>query len=229
LDNVGSTTRLSWRQIGGIAGIVFGLGSAIGLVLLTGGGPALGDPMADIRDYFADDANTYFVLQWFLALFFVAAFLLFASALRSVLAERDRDSGMWARASFAGAVAAVAIAGGGTVFWSALALNGPDAFSDSTVEALMRLDAVTFGAVVPWGFVVFLAGASVVILRSSVLWQWLGWLGLAAALAMVIGLFWVIDGDVEGPLAIVTLIGVFVLFLWSLLAGVAMIRLEETA
>ncbi len=123
----------------------------------------------------------------------------------------------------------MAVGGAGTTFWAALALNGPDAYSDSTVRALMNLDAVTFGAIMPWGLAVFLTGASVVILRSGVLWKWLGWFGLAGALAMVIGVFWVVDGDIEGPLAILAFTGTFATFLWSLLIGVAMIRTEGAA
>ncbi|MDH3397913.1 MAG: hypothetical protein OEM81_08805, partial [Acidimicrobiia bacterium] len=65
---------------------------------------------------------------------------------------------------------------------------------------------------------------SIVILRSGVLWKWLGWLGLVAALAMVIGTFWVIDGDEEGFLGILVWIGITATLLWSLLSGVAMIR-----
>jgi hypothetical protein len=226
---VGSSGWASWRRIGGVAGIVFGLGTAVLLSALFAGAPTIEDPVREIRSYFADDASTYFVLTWFVALLFVGVFLLFASALRSVLASEDIDAGVWSRASFAGAVATVAVAGAGTAFWSALALNGPEAFSDSTVLALMSLDAVLFGSIMPWGLAVFLTGASVVILRSGVLWKGLGWLGLGAALVMVISVFWVLDGDIDGPLASVGLVGVFAMFLWALLTGIAMIRMEEAA
>lgn len=227
MAGVGTNAQMSWRRIGGIAGIVFGLGMGVFFVL-SADAPTLNDPIGDIRDYFAD-ATTYFILAWFSALFFVLAFLLFASALRSILAGNDGDAGMWARASFAGAVATVAIGGVATVFWSALALNGADDFSDEIVRALMSLDALAYGTIMPWGLALFLTGASVVILRTGALWRWLGWFGLAIALVMLIGMFWVIDGDPEGPLSVLVWIGISAMLLWSLLTGVAMIRTEKAA
>ncbi len=213
----------SWRRTGGIAGIVFGVAYIVLVLILVGSSPTLGDPIADIRDYFTNDANTYFALNWFLALLLIFGFLPFASALRSMLATSDVDAGMWARVSFGGAVATVAVVGVGSLFWSALALNGPEEYSDGAVQALMSLDALTFGAVAPWGFALFLTGASVVILRTGMLWKWLGWLGVVASVLLVIGTWWVVDGDPEGAVATLSLIGVILTFAWSAIAGYGML------
>ena len=218
-----SKTINSSRRIGGIAGIVFGLGAFLALMLLGGDQPLASDPIGDIRSFAIDNDTEVFLFNWSMGALFVFAFLIFASALRSVLAPADDESGMWSRASFAGAVATVAVVGAGAAFTSALVLNVDD-YSDSTLRALMNLDVTLYTTIMPWGLALFLTGASIVILRSGVLWKWLGWLGLVAALVMVIGTFWVIDGDEEGFLGILVWIGITATLLWSLLSGVAMIR-----
>ncbi len=94
MTEFGSTARLSWRRIGGVAGIVFGLGMGVGVTVLLGSAPDINDSIGDIRAYFTDDATTFLITSWFIAFFLVGAFLLFASALRSVLAGSDSDAGM---------------------------------------------------------------------------------------------------------------------------------------
>jgi hypothetical protein len=214
----------SWRRLGGWAGIVFGFGMVAFLILLFGSAPLFDDPIGEIRDYFDNDAGFFFTLNWFGALVIVAVFLLFASALRSVLATRDVDAGVWSRFGFAGAVAAVAVSGAGALFQMALGLSGTEQFSDGAVRLFMNADAIAYQAIAPWGYAVFLLGASVVILRTGVFARWLAWAGFGIAAVMVVGLFWVIDGDPEGPLALLTLIGFAAFLLWSIAVGASMVR-----
>lgn len=221
--------RSSWRVSGGIAGIVFAVGAMVVVAFLFGAGPRLDDSMGTIRDYFDNDAPAHFIFLWIGTLVYVFAFLPFASALRSLFAADDVDAGIWSRLAFVGAVLAVALAGVGTIFWSALALNGSGAFDDGVVLVLMNAHLITFDAIAPWGFALFLVGGSVVILRTGVMWKWLGWLGLGATATMLVGTFWVLDGDPYGPLAIVGFIGFVGALLWSLLAGYALMGSEESA
>lgn len=217
----GSSTRT-----GGIAGMAFGVGTIVFLGLLLSNAPVLTDSMADIREYFDDKSSYYFIVQFFGGLIFVFAYLIFASALRSVLASADGDAGMWARASFGGAVAGVTMAGVGTLFWSALALDGAEGFSDGLVQALMNLDALVYGVMAPLGFALFLVGASVVIYRSGALRRWLAWLGFGAAALLIVGGLWVLDGDPESPLGLLGLLGFLVFLIWSATAGWFMYKSE---
>lgn len=223
----GSRGMGSLRQIGGTAGIVFGLGVFL-VFILAWDQPLASDPVGDIRSYAADNATRIFIANWLASALFVFPLLIFASALRSVLAGADEDSDMWARVSGAGAVITVAVAGVGSTVTSAIALNG-DEYSDSTVRLLMYLDAHIFSTVVPWGFALFLSGASVVILRTGVLWRWLGWFGCLLSLVLVVGAAWLIDGDLEGVLHNMVWIGITLTLLWTLLVGVAMLRMKETS
>jgi hypothetical protein len=229
MTGFGSKSRASWRVSGGIAGIIFAIGALVVLIFIQGSGPVVGDPIAEMREFFENDAASYFVFIWIGSLLYVFAFLPFASALRSLFAADDIDAGIWSRLSFAAAILVVAVVGIGTVFWSALALNGPSGFSDSTVAAFVSADAIAFYALTPWAFALFLVASSVVVVRSGVMWKWLGYLGLLAALLLVIGAFWVLDGDPSGALAIVGMIGFFAGLLWSLLAGYVLMTKEDTA
>jgi hypothetical protein len=223
------TKRSSWRVSGGIAGIVFAVGAMVVAVFLFGAGPKLDDSMTTIRDYFTNDAPAHFIFVWIGTLVYVFGLLPFASSLRSLFSADDVDAGVWSRLSFVGAVLAVALAGVGTLFWSMLALDGGGDVPDGVVLALMNGHLLVFGAIVPWGFALFAIGASAVVLRTGILWRWLGWLGLGAATLMLLGTFWVLDGDPEGPLGIVGYIGFFATLLWSLLAGYALMSTEESA
>ena len=53
----------------------------------------------------------------------------------------------------------------------------------------------------------FVASASLVVLRTGVLWRWLAALGFIAAVLLVVGAAWPIDGDEEGALAILGFTG----------------------
>lgn len=212
----------STLRIGGIAGIVFAVGFVVLGFTVYFDQPNFTDSIADIRDYFADNATARATTDWFSALLFVGGFLLFASALRSALQRSDQE-GTWSRLSFAGAVASVAIAGSG-VFVSTFTLDGMDQLSDGAVAAFVRADAVIYGAILPWGFAVFLVGASVVMLRGSMFARWFAWFGFATAAANAVGVLWPVDGDPEGALAIVGMVGFMAAMVWILFVASTMAR-----
>jgi hypothetical protein len=67
-----------------------------------------------------------------------------------------------------------------------------------------------------------------VILRTGVIWRWLAGLGLLAALLLVIGAAWPIDGDEEGAIAILGFIGAPATMLFIIISSINMIiRSEE--
>ncbi len=203
--------------------MVFAVGMTVLGFLVWFDQPLYTDSIAEIREYFADNETTINVANWLAAVFFVGGFLLFASALRAVLRRDDDDDGVWSRASFAGAVASVGVAGAG-VFLSAFTLGGMEDLSDGVVQAFVRADSILYSTILPFGLALFVIGASVVMLRGSTFPTWFGWLGMAAAAAMVVGALWPVDGDPEGALAIVGMIGLLAGFVWILLGGAVMAR-----
>jgi len=221
------TAEWKWWKVAGIAGVLTVI-VFVASFILFGTPPGLDDPAGDIREYFEDSGSQIQFSHWLVAVGIALFFIVFASGVRSLLGPADSsDRGMWSRASFAGAVGVFAIGGAGQVFWGVAALSVDD-LSDEILVAVHQMDALLYSSVMPLAIALFLAPASIVILRSGVLWKWLGWLGLAVALLSVIGALWPLDGDSEGFLAIIGFVGGFILFfVWVLIASIGMIRMES--
>lgn len=223
----GSSGWVSWRRIGGVAGI--GLVVLFIVMMVLGSGrPAFDDPAAEIREFFVDSDTQVHLVTWIGALAMVFFFLPFAAGVRNLLAPADTaDKQMWSRLSYTGAVLAVAISIGGSAFWEVLSQGVAEEVDDTTLVALARFDIVIFRAVSPWAFALFIAAASVVILRSRVLATWIGWLGAAAALVSVVGTLWILGEDGESFLATLTFVGQAIGVLWVLAVGIHMLRSDE--
>lgn len=194
--------------------------------LVIADSPALGDPAADVRQWFEDNQAQVAWTTWSGGLSLALFFLLFASGLRSLLGPADAgNEGVWSRFSFAGAITMFAIGGSKAVFWAVLAQEDIlSAASDETVKTLFAFDSVAVSTILPWGVAVFLLGASVVILQSGVMAKWLGWLGLLVTLLFAIGTLWPSFGDQESFFGILTAIGFIGFLIWTLGAAVSMIR-----
>ena len=212
-------------RTGGIAGIVFAVGFlALGFTVYFDV-PPYTDSIADIRDFYGDNATGLAIADWFAVLLFLGGFLLFASALRSALRRSDQE-GTWSRLSFAGAVVSTAVAASG-VFVSTFTLDGMEQLSDGVVQAFVRADALVYGVMLPWGLALFLVGASMAMLRGGMFARWLAWFGLAAAAANAVGALWPIDGDPEGALTVVGIVGFIATLVWVVFAGSTMVRTES--
>ncbi len=215
-----------WWRVAGIAGVLTVIVFVVSFVLF-GNPPGLDDPAQDVREYFEDSGGQIQFSNWLVALGIAFFFIVFASGLRSLLGPADAsDRGLWSRASFAGAVAIAAIGGAGATFWGVAALSVDD-LSDEVLVAVHHMDALLYQATMPFGFALLLATASVVIVRSGVLWKWLGWLGFATALINVVAALWPLEGDNEGFLGILGFIGLILSFVWILIASFGMIRMES--
>jgi hypothetical protein len=215
-----------WWKVAGTAGLLTIVIFIVSFITF-GSPPGLDDPAGDVREYFEDSGSLIHFTNWLVAMGIALFFVVFASGLRNLLGPADSsDRGMWSRASFAGAVGVLAIGGAGQVFWGVAALSVDD-LSDEVLVALHHMDALIYSTVTPFAFALFLAPASLVIVRSGVLWKWLGWLGLAVALLSVIGALWPLDGDSEGFFGILSFIGFILFFVWILIASIGMIRMES--
>lgn len=221
---------MSWKQIAGWAGVAY---VVIFLVLffIVGTPPGLDDSAAEYREWFVDNETQITILTAGLMLAF-ALILLFASGLRALLAPADAtNEGLWSRFSYAGAVMMVAMAGAGASFWAVLGLEEVLATaSDETIKTLEIFDKVFFTLIVPFGLAAFVLGASVVILQSGVLAKWIGWLGIAITVLVVVGSLWPLSGDPEGFFGVVGFLAFPPGFLiWSLAVAITMIRSSNTA
>ena len=217
----------SSRRVAGAAGIGFAV--SFGVTLVIGAtGPIYDDPVADVREFFVDNDTRVHLSTLILALGFVFFLLPFAAGLRNLLAPADEaDEQMWSRLSYTGAALAAAIALVGSAFWEVLSQGTAEDLSDEALLVVARLDTVSFLVVLPWALALFIAAASVVIVRSGVLAKWIGWLGAAGALLLVIGTLWIFSEDDESLLTVLTLIGLAITVLWALTVGITMIRSDQ--
>lgn len=219
----------SARRIGGIAGIGFAI-LVVVLFLIGGDSPTFDDSAEKVREFFVDSDTTVHVTTWLGALTFVFFLLPFAAGLRTVLGAADPVEGqMLSRISYSAAVIAVAVGGAGSAYWEVLSQGVAEDLSDDTLVALARFDTVSFAAVLPWALALFVFSASVVIVQSGVVGRWIGWLGILAALLLVVGTLWIFTEDDESALAILVFVGLPLTVLWVLILSISMLRTPTRA
>ena len=214
------------QRIAGIAGIAFVI-SFVVVIALSLDSPGFDDP-AELRDFFVNNATRVHLVTWLGALAIVFFFLPFATGLRNLLAPVDTaDEPLWTRLSFTGAVVVAATLLIGTAFWEVLSFGAAETLSDETLVAIARFDSVTFSALMPWALALFIAAASIVMLRSRIFASWIGWFGVIAAAISLIGTLWIFTEDEESVLAFISAIGIAISVLWVLLVSIAMTRATE--
>ena len=217
-----------WWRVGGIFGIGFVILFLIGGIFLTGDTPQRDDSIEDIRKFFADDGEMYLVGDYMTGIAFVFFFLPYLVTLRWVLGSGEGWPPIWSWLTVIGGVSMLLIGGTSAVFFGALAISegNPDVIDDASVRLLMEMSTYAFtGFSLTMGL--FVASASLVVLRTGVLWRWLAALGFLAAVFLVVGSAWPIDGDEEGALAILGFIGAPLTLLWILISSIAMLMMKE--
>jgi hypothetical protein len=217
-----------WWRVGGIFGIGFVILFIIGPILLTGDTPMRDDSIEDIRKYFADDGEMYLVGDYIAGIAFVFFFLPYLVTLRWVLGSGEGWPPIWSWLTVIGGVTFVVIGGTQAVFFGALAISegNPEVIDDAGVRLLMEMSTYAFTGF-SFTLALFVASASLVVLRTGVLWRWLAGLGFLAAVLQIVGAAWPIDGDEEGALAILGFIGAPLTLLWILISSIQMIMMKE--
>jgi hypothetical protein len=216
-----------WWRVGGAAGILFLIMFIVGITL-QGEPPTFDEPVDEIRDWFADNGEQYLVGDYLTGLAFLLFFLPFLASLRGLLAAAEGGPAVWSRVAFAGGLLFLIFGGVASLFWATLAYsfgtvgNG----DDGTLKTLMYLDQVGFSAgalaVIP-----LMLGASLVTLRTGVLWRWLSLLGLIVAVFAGIAGASSLTSDPDGALGGIGFIGFIGFGLWMLLVSVNMILKKE--
>jgi hypothetical protein len=200
--------RWPWERWAGLAGIAY--------VLLYVGAFALGIEVGqsdrEILEYYADSGNrTKEVVAFFVLSGAALAFVLFASALRSLIAAAEGPPVTLAAIAWAGATAyaALMLAGNAVSRATAFAAMDTDVFELDVNSRRLLEDAglllLASGAIAA---ILFVVVASIAAVRYGILPRWLGWAGFAVAAVL--------------PLAI-GFIGFLALFLWVLVVSVVMV------
>jgi hypothetical protein len=217
-----------WRRLGGIFGILFLILFFVSILGLQGESPAYDDPIEEIRAYFADDRDIYLTGDFLIGIAFVFLFLPFAACVRPILAEAEGEPGICARLFYTGAVVTVVIGFAASIAWGTLAFAaaGDSEVDDGVIRAFMYMDAHAFSGL---GFAFGLTAlfGSLAIVRTGVFAKWSGYLGILAAALSVIGAAWIIDGDDEGILALLGLLGNILFTIWILALSIMLLRQAE--
>jgi hypothetical protein len=183
-------TRISWDRLAALAGLAF----VVLFVAAFALGIEVGDSDREILDYYADSANR---AKEFIAFFLIAgaalSFIVFASALRSLIARAEQETAMLAALSWAGGIACAVLVLAGNAVSRATAFTATD--------DKFQLDPNTRRLVEDVGFLLFVSGAlaaillvvavSLAALRHGVLPGWLGWAGFPAAALLTLAIAFV--------------------------------------
>jgi hypothetical protein len=160
----------------------------VGGVVLQGEPPAYDEPIAEVRDFFADDGQRYLVGDYIVNIAFVLLLLPLIVGLRGRLVQ-PRGAQIGSRP-----------AAQRPRSWMPSRLPQAEPSSkDSTIRALLYANGAAIAALgVPAALLT--VSAAVVIWRTGALWRWLAPLGAIAGLLLVAGAAFPIAQDATGPL-----------------------------
>jgi hypothetical protein len=197
-----------WERWAGLAGIVYVVLWISAFAL----GIEVGQSDREILEYYADSGNRDKETAAFFVISGAAlAFVLFASALRSLIAAAEGPPVTLAAIGWAGATAyaALTLAGNAVSRATAFAAMDTDVFElDVNSRRLLEAAGLLLLASGAIAAMLFVVAASIAAVRYRILPRWLGWAGfvLAAAFPLAIGF-----------------IGFLALFLWVLAVSVVMV------
>jgi len=198
--------RISWERLAALAGLAFVVLYVLAFTL----GIEVGESDREILEHYGDSGErAKEVVAFFLIAAAALAFVIFASALRSLITRAEREPATLAALAWAGGTACAVLVLAGNAVSRATAFA---AMSDD-----FELDPNTRRLVEDAGFLFFVSGAlaaillvvavSVAALRHGVLPRWLGWAGFVVAALL--------------PLA-VAFIGFLVFLAWVLAVSAAL-------
>ncbi len=169
-------TRISWERLAALAGLGFVALYVAAFAL----GIEVGDSDREILAYYANSGHrTKEIVAFFLIAGAALALVVFASALRSLIARAEQERAMLAALAWAGGIGcAVLVLVGNAVSrataYTALDKTGFLLFASAALAAILLVAAVSLAA-----------------LRYGVLPRWLGWSGFPAAALLTLGIVFV--------------------------------------
>jgi hypothetical protein len=196
-----------WERWAGLAGIAF-------VVLYVGAfalGIEVGPSDREISEYYADSGHrTKEAVAFFVIAGAVLAFVLFASALRSLIAAAEAPPGTLAAIAWVGATAYAALTLAGNAVSRATAFAAMDDVFQLDVNSRRLLEdagllLLASGAIAA---ILLVVAVSIAALRYGILPRWLAWAGFPIAALL--------------PLAIAFL-GFLALFVWVLAVSVTLV------
>lgn len=210
-----------WWRLGGAAGIIYVVLFIVG-ILIQGDTPMPNKTANEIRDYFVDNDTAYMIGDFIIGIAFIFFLMPFASALRSFLGRAEGPAAMWSRLTFAGALLFTAAGAATSGTFGALAYDKAQFADDNLLKLIVDGNYYTFTIIAPFVLTLMVLPASLVILRTNVLWPLLGWFGIVVSVALVISALAILNDD---PTSALGLVGIFAFLsagIWIIATGVGM-------
>lgn len=230
IQNTGSTSDVEvamnarwWRQ-GGLLGITF---VAIWLVVFIVRGEVLAydEPVSELRAYWQDHGDRYLIAQYVVVIAGLTMLIPYMVALTTLLGRAEGEPRIWSRVSLIGGLLFVAVVLAAGSAWAALAVN-VDRLSDDAVVTLMQLDQGAYQAPPPL-FGLFIAAASVIIVRTRAMSRWLGFLGLPIAVGMFLYPLSLLNVNPNNVFTLLYFLAYLAGQVWLLASAILMLRLRD--
>lgn len=201
------------RRYAGLSGIAFVVLFVIGNALwwpVTG--PESGAPAAEIVDFYGD-TSARIIVGASLSLLAIAAFVLFAAALREVLTDAGGDDFL-ATTAFGGALLTAAVGLGAETINMVGALRASDGeLSETLAQSLFEISRILGSTAGGVGIALFALATAAVALRTGLI--------LPRSLAIVTG---VVGISLLSPLSLVTEVPGVAMILITLIVGISLLH-----
>jgi hypothetical protein len=217
----------NWRRAASLAGIGFVVLVVIAFII-AGNTPMPDDSAASIRDYFADNGDQYMVADFIFAVAFVFFFLPFAAGLTAYLSAAEGTPPVWSWLVIIAATIITAVGGGLGAAQGAIAYSGGEIQTDEMLVTLVHASYYGFITVFLFGTALIAFCTGLLIIRRVLLWQWLGWISLAYAVAALVSYFALFDSDPLGALGILGIVVNIVFLVWILVVSYGVMTKEPT-
>lgn len=212
-----------WVRIGGVGGLAF-VALAVGGFVVQGDVPVYADGPAQIKQWFADNADRYLAGYYLLALAIVA-FLPFLAGLTTLLMRAHGGPHPSSLLALIAGVLVPVYATASTSFDGTLALLEGDV-SDDVARVLSAADYYAY-SVMPLMLGIFSLATSLALSRSRLLWHPLAWVGVLIGVAGIIAGAVPVERNPDGVLYVVGIATLFAFFVWVLALSVAMLRQRD--
>jgi hypothetical protein len=210
--------------IAGASGILFVVLFVIG-VMVSGDVPMYDEEGDEIAAWFADNGDQYLVGDFLTGLAFILFYFPFLVGLYAKLRAAEGEPSIFSRVALIG----------GILFPVAGLVSGISIAALALLEGEVSAEVASFAAATSYhAFVganalqaILLGAAAIVIIRTGVLWNWLGWLAGALALAAIVASASSIENNPEGVLSVIGIITFLGFGIWILATSVALLRTRE--
>ena len=205
-----------YEKWGLLAGIEFVVLNLVG-GLIAGTPPKVTDSTAKITEFFADHHDEIRIGS-FLGGLSIIAFLWFLASLFGRLRRAEGGAGRVSQIALTGGVVVAAVA---SIGYGLMALGG--LYAD-TGEFALKTSTVAF-AYLGFAAAAFVLGASIVVLRTKLLPDWVAWLGGISAILWIVGGVQVTS--TRDVFADIGLAAYLVWALWVLVVSVLLYRKQD--